>query len=46
MRKAAREVAIVAIVIAAIAIATAAARFVSHKFDYPHARISANGGHH
>ena len=45
MRKAAREVTIVAIVIAAIAIATGAARLVGHKLDYPDARISTNGGH-
>jgi hypothetical protein len=46
MRKAAREVAIVALVIAAIAIATGAARLASHKLDYPHAGISDNGGRH
>jgi hypothetical protein len=43
MRKAAREVALVAIVIAAIAIATGAARLASQKADPP-LITSSNGG--
>jgi hypothetical protein len=43
MRKATREVTIVALIIAAIAVATGAARLVNHKLDYLHAQISANG---
>ena len=46
MRKAAREVTIVALVIAAIVIVTGAARLAGHMLDYPHARISENGARH
>jgi hypothetical protein len=46
MRKAARETAIVALVIAFIAIATGVIRLASHALDSTHGRISQNRGLH
>jgi hypothetical protein len=46
MRKAAREFTVVALVIATIAIVTAAARLASHKLDAPHTRMSADNQRH
>jgi hypothetical protein len=45
MRKAAREVTFVVLIIVAIAVVTVAARLVGHRFDFPHARTSAAIGH-
>jgi len=43
MRKATREVTIVALIIAAIAVATGTARLVNHKLDdYLHVQMSAD----
>jgi hypothetical protein len=46
MRKATREITIVALIIAAIAVATGTARLISHKLDYPDSRISADSRHY
>jgi hypothetical protein len=46
MRKATREVTIVALIIAAIAVATGTARLVGHKLEYPQGRVSADVGRH
>jgi hypothetical protein len=46
MRKATREVAIAALIIAAIAVATGTARLIGHNVAYLHARVAANAGRH